>query len=212
MYQFLHRVLEPAPTSPVDPYRWRRDNRSVSDKVVSGMRLGGGLVAGILVGLMAFSGVSVLPGGDPAFGRCGPVFSWTMLCAASMIMLWTANRWVPWLAGFFCLPALLKALGVILLGPEASRSAAAEAFVGCIVVIALTWRFVGRRPAVTTFLDRLALTFFVLAIIKQMESPYQWPPFPLISGFTALVIAWCAYRWRIAEKQSKHDKVRIAPD
>jgi hypothetical protein len=207
MHKLLRHVLEPAPTSPMDAYRWRRDNRSVGEKVVSGIRLAGGLVAGFLVLTLAFGGVATLPAGAPAYGRYGVLVSWTALCLASLIMLATADRWAPYLAGFLCVPSIFKASGLILVGPDPkssipsshfSRTEAAEILAACVVVIALTWRFVGGRPAATTFLDRLGLTFFVLAAIKQAVTPYHWPPLPLISGFAALVIAWCAYRWRLA--------------
>lgn len=197
----------------MDPYRWRRDNRSVSEKIVSGLRLAGGLFAGFLVIAMAFGGLATLPSGAPAYGRYGVLVSWIALCVASIIMLWTANRWAPYVPGFFCLPALFRALTVILVGPNPNaitdwrrltRTDAGEIFAACIVVIALTWRFVGPRPAVTTFLDRLALTFFVLATIEFAVTPYHWRSLLLISGFAALLIAWCAYRWKLAERQSKH--------
>ena len=211
MYRLLHRVLKPVPTSPFDPYRWRTDSRSVSEKVLSGMRLGAGLIAGFLVLVMAFGGLSTLPDGTPAYGHYGRLVSWTMLCAASVIMLWTANRWAPYVPAFFCLPALFKALSVLLVGPNPnstisfqrlSRVDAAEVFAACVLVIALTWRFVGGRPAATTFFDRLALTFFVLATIESVVTQYHWPAPPLISGLAALLVAWCAYRWKLAEKQS----------
>jgi hypothetical protein len=80
-----------------------------------------------------------------------------------------------------------------------SRAEAAEIFAGCFIVIALMWRFVGGHPAPTTFLDRLALTFFVLATMKQVLVPYHWPPLPLISGFAALLIAWYVYHWQRVE-------------
>lgn len=219
MHPFLNRVLEPALTSPMDPYRWRRDNRRVTEKVVSGLRLAGGLVAGFLVITMAFGGLATLPAGAPAYGRYGVLVSWTALCVASIIMLWTAERWAAYLAGFFCVPAFFKVLGVILFGPNPnspvasnhlSRAEAAEVLAACVMVIALTWRFVGGRPAATTFLDRLALTFFVLAALKQAVTGY-WPPLALISGFAALVIAWCAYRWKMSGNRSALHRRRVSP-
>jgi hypothetical protein len=221
MRQFLHWLLNPARTLPVDPYAWRRDNRSVSEKVVSGIRLAVGLVAGFLVIVLVFGGISTLPDGAPAYGRYGLFVSWSMLCAGTIVMLWTANRWAPYLPGFFCLPAVLKTLAVILVGPDPkaviawqrlSRTDAAEVFAACVVVIALTWRFLGRRPAATTFLDRLALTFFVLAAIKQVVTPYHWPPRLLISGFVGLLSAWCAYRWNLHQGRTRLRRQHVSPD
>ena len=80
----------------MDPYRWRRDNRTVGEKVVSGVRLAGGLLAGFLVLTMAFGGLATLPAGAPAYGHYGAMVSWVALCVASIIILWTANRWAPY--------------------------------------------------------------------------------------------------------------------
>jgi len=212
MFRLFHRLLEPAPTSPLDPYRGRRDNRTTAEKVVSGLRLSGGLVAGFLVVVLALGGLYTLPAGAPAYGRYGLLVSWGMLCVASIIMFWTASRWAPFVPGFFCVPALFKTLGVLLVGPNPSssisshritRTEAAELLAVCVIVIALTWRFVGNRPAPTTLLDRLALTFFVLATLKQMAIPYHWPPLPLISALSALLISWCVYRWERNRKSQK---------
>jgi len=209
MHPILNRILEPALTSPMDPYRWRRDNRRVSEKVVSGLRLAGGLIAGFLVVAMAFGGVATLPTGAPTYGRYGVLVSCIALCVSSVIMLWTVERWAAYLTGFFCGPAILKAMSIILSGPnpnspiasnQLSRTEAVEVLAACVMVIALTWRFIGRRPAATTFLDRLALTFFVLAALKQAVTQH-WPPIALILGFAALLIAWCGYRWKMSRNR-----------
>jgi hypothetical protein len=216
MLRFFRRLLQPAPTFPLDPYRWRHDNRTTGEKVLSGVRLGVGLVAGFLVVGLGFGGLSTLPVGAHAYGRYGLLVSWSMLCLASIIMFWTANRWAPFVPGFFCFPALFKTLAVFLVGPNPSspnaayrmtRTEAAELLAVCVVVIALTWRFVGNRPAPTTFIDRIALTFFVLATLKQMVIAYNWPPLPLISGLSALLIAWCVYRWQRGGRRGKYHHV-----
>lgn len=213
MFPFFRRLLQPSPTFPVDPYMLRPDNRTTGAKVVSGMRLGFGLVAGFLVLVLAFGGISTLPAGAPAYGNYGPFVSWGMVCLATVILFLTANRWASIGFGFFCVPALFKSLAVLAFGTNPSssipyhrltRMQAGEILFVCVIVIALTWRFLGNHPAPTTFLDRIALTFFVLATIKQMIIPYSWPPLPMISGLSALLIAWCAYRWRQAGRSRKH--------
>ncbi|HEV2222537.1 MAG TPA: hypothetical protein VGR84_06000 [Candidatus Acidoferrales bacterium] len=177
------------------------------------MRLGLGLVAGFLVLVLAFGGISTLPAGAPAYGNYGPFVSWGMVCLATVILFLTANRWASIGFGFFCVPALFKSLAVLAFGTNPSssipyhrltRMQAGEILFVCVIVLALTWRFLGNHPAPTTFLDRIALTFFVLATIKQMIIPYSWPPLPMISGLSALLIAWCAYRWRQAGRSRKH--------
>jgi hypothetical protein len=62
-----------------------------------------------------------------------------------------------------------------------------------------------RGPAPTTFVDRLALTFFVLATLKQVVTAYHWPPLPLISGLAALLIAY----W--VSRRARHQTLPIAP-
>ena len=177
MYQSLRRLLRPVPTSPFDQFRGC-DNRSVNEQIVSGLRLAGGLVAGFLVLVLALGSISTLPAGAPAYGDFGVFVSWSMLCVASVIMLLTANRWAPYVPGFFCLPGLFKAVVLLLLGPSptspiassrATRAEAMEIVVVCIIVIVLTWRFVGKRPAPTTLLDRVALTFLVLATDDRLS-------------------------------------------
>ena len=190
MYQFFHRLLGTAPTSTFNP-SWKGVNRSAGEQVVSGLRLGGGLVGGILVIVLAFAGVSNLPLGTSTYGRFGLFASWSMFCVASVIMLITAHRWASWPAaasGFVG----IRTISLLLFGRNgAIRTEAIEILIFCIVVIALNWRFFGDPPAPTIFLDRIALAFFVLSTLKQMSVGYHWPPIPLISGLSALFIAWC---------------------
>src|ERR1700693_194807 len=213
MLPFFRRLLQPVPTFPFDPYRWRRDKHTTREKVVGGVRLGLGLVAGFLVIALAFGGISTLPAGAPACGNCGLFVSWGMVCLSTVILFLTANRWASIGIGFFCVPAVFKSLAVLVSGTNPSssisyyrltRTQAGEILLVCMVIIALTWRFAGNRPAPTTFIDRIALTLFVLAIIKQMVILYSWPPLPLISGLSALLIAWCVYRWQQAGRSQKH--------
>jgi hypothetical protein len=135
-----------------------------------------------------------------------------MVCVSTVILFLTANQWASTGIGFFCVPAVFKSIAVLLFGTSPSsslsysrltRTQAGELLLVCIMIIALTWRFVGNRPAPTTFTDRIALTVFVLATIKQMVVPYRWPPLPLISGLSALLIAWCVYRWQQAGRPRK---------
>jgi hypothetical protein len=129
-----------------------------------------------------------------------------MLILATILMFCTVNWWAPYVPAFFVFPALLKTLAVILIGPNPhssissnrlTRSEATELLIYFVFVIALTWRFVGNRPAPTAFVDRLALTFFVLATLKQVVTAYHWPPLLLISGLAALLIVyWISRRAR----------------
>lgn len=125
----------------------RDDDRTLSAKVVSGLRLGGGLVAGFLVVALALAAASSLPAGAPAFGQYALLASWGMLALATIVMFWTADRWAPYLPAFFVFPAVFKSLAVILIGPNPhssissnwlTRLDATELLAYCVVVIALT--------------------------------------------------------------------------
>jgi hypothetical protein len=210
MHRLILRLLEPAPTSPFNPFYGRRDDRSIYEQVVSGLHLAGGLVSGVLILGLAFWSISSLLGNNPPDVQSRHFVFWSMLCFASVMMFVTVNRWVAAVAGFYCL-ALVRILAVLTFGlvssttaDWSSRSDLLESFVFCLVVAALTWRFAGNTPAPTTFLDRFALTFFMLAQLYQMAITYHWPPLPLISGSFALLFAWWVYRWNRAGMMRKH--------
>jgi hypothetical protein len=155
-------------------------------------------VAGFIVVALAVAGVSSLPAGAPAFGKYGLLASWSMLTVAGIIMFLTVNRWAPYVPAFCVFPAAFKSAVLILIEPNPHtsipRTEALELLVYCVAVIALTWRFVGHRPAPTTLADRLALTLFALGAVKQTVTTYHWPPLPLISGLAALFVAWLISR------------------
>jgi hypothetical protein len=147
-----------------------------------------------------------------AYGRSGPLVSWGMVCLSAVILFLTANRWASLGPGFFCVPGLFRSLGILVFGTNPSssvpyyrttRTQAGEVLLFCIIVIVFTWRFARNHPAPTTFIDRIALTFFVLATVKQVVIPYTSPPLPLISGLLVLLIAWCVYRWQLARGNQK---------
>jgi hypothetical protein len=212
MHRLTLRLLDPAPTSPFNPFYGRRDDRSIYQQVVSGLRLAGGLVGGMIIFGLAFWSISTLLLDAPSHVQSGHFVFWSMLCFSSVMIFVTVNRWVAAVAGFYCF-VLVRILGVLIFGlvsstssDWASRRDFIESFVFCIVVAALTWRFAGNSPAPTTLLDRFVLTFFVLAQLYQVAITYHWPPFPLISGLCALFIAWSAYRWNRSGIMRKHLK------
>lgn len=135
-----------------------------------------------------------------ALSRGSIVTYWAALIAAALIMIWTANRWAPFVTGFFFGPAGGKILGALAFGPDSSsrpisRIGLAVLLAYTLTVIALTMRFVGKRPAPTTALDRLALTFFVFATLNWVTNPHPSAPWSLLLGGFALFAAWCAHRW-----------------
>jgi hypothetical protein len=210
MYQFISNLQKPAPTSPFDRFRLR-DHRSVHEQVISGLRLAGGLVGGFVVLILAGKSMIVLIAGTPVSGRLAHSAAWAVLFAASMVMLFTANRWASFVPSFFGL-SFVRDLGVILFAAVSSswiasggitRNEALQLLGVCAAVIVLTWRFVGERPAPTRLRDRITLTILVLGLLMQIVIPYHWPPWPLIAGFSALFLVWLVDRWNHLAKRRK---------
>jgi hypothetical protein len=161
----LRRLLKPAATSPVDAFRWT-DKRSIGAQLAGGFRKAGGLIVGFAVMVGCVGSLAVISDHDAVRSGRATVTAWTALVLATMIMLWTANRWAPFVTGFFFGPAILKIAAVLFFGADSydsahsiSRIELAEFLAYAVAVVALTSRFAGRRPAPTTLLDRLALTF-----------------------------------------------------
>jgi hypothetical protein len=217
MAAWLRRLLEPAPTSPADAFAWN-DKRSKSKQVANGFRIAGGLIASFGVIVLAGVGIAVLSEDQPTQGGVSVLASWVALVVATLIMLWTANRWAPFV-GFFFGPAVLKILGILVIGDDSyysshsiMRMEAAEVLAYFVVVVALTSRFIGKRPAPTTMFDRVALTFFVITSFKQaVITPYRFPPWFLISGVIALLAAWCTHRFTHLKHKRSHRQRVDAP-
>jgi hypothetical protein len=110
MNAWLRRLFEPASTSPTDAFAWN-DKRSKSKQVANGFRIAGGLIAGFVVIGVAFVRVAGLSEEHPTQSGVSVLASWTALVVAALIMLWTANRWAPFVTGFFFGPAVLRILG-----------------------------------------------------------------------------------------------------
>jgi hypothetical protein len=133
---------------------------------------------------------------DTVHSERATLAAWAALVTATMIMLWTANRWAPFVTGFFFGPAVLRIAGVLFLGSDSyysahsiSRAGLAEFLAYVVAVVARRARFVGKHPAPTTLLDRLRLTFFVMGAFSQVAIPCRFPPWPLLLGGFGLVIA-----------------------
>lgn len=75
-----------------------------------------------------------------------------------------------------------------------SRLELAAFLVYSLAVVALTWRFLVRRPAMTTLVGRLFLTSFVIAILNQLVITYSFPPLWMTLGLSGLGTAWIANR------------------
>lgn len=217
MNAWLRRLLEPAKTSPTDSFRWN-DRRSKRQQVVNGFLIAGGLIAGFAVMLAVFGGLAWLSEDQRTQSARSILLAWAALVAAALIMVWTAPRWAPFVTGFFFGPAILKILGLLIVGDDSyysthsmTRTGVLELLVFALSVIVLTSRFVGKRPAMTTVLDRIALTLFVFVTFKQVLMPRPFPVWWLLAGVTALFVAWCGHRFRRAKRTPRHKYDDAAP-
>jgi hypothetical protein len=205
----LRRLFEPAPTSPTDPFKWN-DMRPKAKQVASGFRIAAGLIVGFAVMVMVVGSFRRLLDGEPqSFGSLIACLS--ALVVSAIVMLWTANRWAPFVPGFFFGPAILKMVAALVLYPDSyysshsmPRMELAELLVFSIGVVALTFRFVGKRPAMTTFFDRIALTLFAFTALSWLFTPYRFPPWRLLFGGIALLIAWCAHHFPRTPRRRGH--------
>ena len=205
MHQVFRHLFEPTPTAPVRGLR--KDRRPWRKQVVSGLLHAGRLIAGFCVIVLAMVGLAWWA--EPLDPKAPLTFlvGWWTLPTAVIIMLLTAHRWAPFSIAFFLGPGLRRALVLFIGGPVPNspilwqripRLEALELLAYCAATIALTWRFLRDRPAPTTFVDRCALTFFAVASLGQFVVPSRFPPLLLLSGITALFVAWVAYRFRRA--------------
>jgi hypothetical protein len=206
MRQFLRSLIEPAPTSVWNPYRSRVDDRTGLEQGVDGFKLAFSLIFGFLVLVMTVAGMGRLSSGSVGANH-SPLVCWTMVCFGAVVIFVTANRWAAGGPAIICVPALWKSFGILLFGSRPlpsnhydppTRTAAAVVLLFCVAVLLLTFRFIKDRPTPTTFIDRIALTLFVMMSMKQATVPDTWPPWPVFSGVVALLFAWCVYRWRVA--------------
>ena len=156
MGPWLRRLLEPAKTSPTDSFRWN-DRRSKRQQIVNGFRIAGGLIGGFAVMMAVLVGLGRLAEDHRNQTGSSILLSWLALVAAALIMVWTAHRWAPFVTGFFFGPAVLKILGVLVVGDDSyysahsmTRTSVAELLAYALIVVVLTARFVGKRPAMTT--------------------------------------------------------------
>jgi hypothetical protein len=205
----LRRLLEPAQTSPIDSFKWT-DKRSAGQQVAGGFRIVGGLLAGFAVIVVVMGGIGRFS--DEQHGLGWTLGSCVALAIAATILFSTANRWAPWVLVFFG-PAVPRILAILVFEQDSylsshsiSRLEVAEFLAYALAVVLLTMRFIGKRPAATTFLDRIALTVFVFAQFFDLMQPQHFLHWPMLLGLTGLFAAWLARR----HSRSNHRRIRRA--
>ena len=213
MNDTFRRWLRPMPTSrqPASEVRFR-DKRPVNEQVASGLRIAAWMIGGVLALGLAGRGVIDLHANRTLQGFCE-------LSIPLVAMFVTVHRWAGIVAGLFFLPIagqpfrrfpLIQSLvtGKSPNSPYESipRYISFEILVYALIVVALTYRFARKRPAVTSIVDRVALTFFVVVSLNQSAVPYSFPPLSLTLGLLALAIAWLVYRWDRWKHPGKHHR------
>jgi hypothetical protein len=205
MKEMILRWLQPMPTSRLPNRGVRlRDKRRIGTQIQSGFNIAAWIIGGFLVVGLAMSGLIHLHESRTMRGLCE-------LSAATIIFLLTVHRWASVMPGAFFARGIAKGSILLIVGagssysqPPISRLELAEFVLYSLVVVALTWRFLASRPAMTTLWDRLALTFFVVAILNQLTVHYSFPPLWMALGLLALAIAWIAYRMGRRKHQGTH--------
>ncbi|HTS51425.1 MAG TPA: hypothetical protein VMH05_25935, partial [Bryobacteraceae bacterium] len=144
---WLRHMLEPAATSPWDSFKWH-DKRSKIKQVANGFKIAAGWIAGFLVMVAVFGGLVRVSEHHSGQGIRAVGVSWLALLVAAVVMITTANRWAPWVTGFFFGPGVGKLLIALAIEDSSYYSAhsitrlrVAEFLLYALVVIILTERF-----------------------------------------------------------------------
>jgi len=209
MNAWFRRMLEPAQTSPTDSFAWS-DKRSKRKQVANGFRIAGGLIAGFVVIVAVVAGFSRLSEDRLTQSGSSILVSWTPLVFGAVIMLWTANRWAPFVTGFFFGPAAIKILATLVLEQDSyysahsiTRTGLAEFLTVSLAVIALTSRFVVKtrhRPRFSTACPD------VLCVRVSQRGNCSISVSLLVFTFwrLALFAAWCVHRFTRVKLKRRH--------
>jgi hypothetical protein len=190
-------------------------NRSRKEQVSNGLRLGIGagafLIAVMLLGKGLTGVVSPVPphhlvGSD--WGAC------VEICIALVLLFVTAQVWLLLVGAFafrgFVYEVLLLISGKELYAPFRPISRVEAAAGACLALTTLVplFRFFDTRPSI---LDRIALTFYVLAaafaLTGHRAAPTLIDPW-LLAGWIALAVSWCVHRWKTTKARTPEGQSR----
>jgi len=183
-----------------------RDNRSVREQVLSGLRIGG-LIALSFVFFAAMSvSASLITGRDAAPSSAQRTLGTLALGVLATILFFTVQHWIKWLIGILGY-GLLRLFGGLIFGPymrhPVSRLQAAGWIVYLAIAVLLTVRHIRRRPKGA---ERFGLVGFVLCVPFAMilESSK-----PLVLGLSFLALgelieALWLWKHRQRSKQSTY--------
>jgi hypothetical protein len=184
-------------------------NRSRKEQVGNGLRLGIGAGAFLIAVMLLGSGLKrVVSSVPPQHLVWSDWVAWVQICIALVLLFVTAQVWLM-VVGGYAFFGLAKVLLVLISGkdfhapyrPIPRLEALAVAFFA-LTTLVLLFRFVDTRPSI---LDRVALTFYVLAIAVGLSGDRaastlidSWPT----AGLIALAISWCVYRWKTTKPRT----------
>jgi hypothetical protein len=181
-------------------------NRSRREQVSNGLRLGIGAGAFLIAMMLLASGLRRVMAAPP--NHLADWVAWGEICIALVLLFLTAQVWLLLVAYGAFFGFLYEAL-VFISGKELSAPYRPIPRLGTLAVafFALTTflMLVRFNDHLASILDRVALTFYVLAFVFALSghsSPSSLLDTRLMAGWMALAIAWCVYRWNTREPQT----------
>lgn len=170
--------------------------RSVKEQIQSGFRLGAGLGAFLVAGLILShvrTRLEVLSGYHQTGWSDWVV--WLEVILSVGLLLSTVHVWYQWLAGCL-LFGIAKGLIAFVTGRDifplrqvpTTHLASLIVIAYCVVTLMLMARFMDRKP---TMVDRGAVTLFFLCLLPSGSFPSVWE----IVGFVGLLASWVVDRW-----------------
>lgn len=175
-------------------------SRSAKEQAKSGLLLGVGLGAFLLALMLLDSGLRRIISLPPNGLVLSDWIAWLEVGGACALLFVTAQTWFWGVAGY-ALFAFGKSVVAILAGREwyathrlLPRLELVEIAVFALTTIVLLFRFVHIRPSV---LDRIALTFYVLAFSWYVHSPQsRFVALLPAAGLSGLIASWLVYRFK----------------
>lgn len=178
-----------------------QDQRPVKYQVKSGLLLAGRVVAAFLVFCLAAVGFRLMYSPGHPFHFPGPLRAWIALATATIIIYWTAERWLV-IPGFIILRGFFAGLFYILF-PVApgthtrglGRLEAGELVVYSVCLVPLIWRFAPPTRYRATVFDRIAITSYILSIAAMVLFSEDAVARAPLLGTIPLFIAWLIHLW-----------------
>jgi hypothetical protein len=191
----------------IDDFVFTRDvrpDRSRKEQAKNGLRLGLGMGAFLIALMLLGSGLTrVVSSDSPQHVVWSDWMGWGEIGLACVLLLVTAQVWLL-LVGGVALFGIGKSIFLLVYGEiphtyrPVSRLEGAEAAFFCLTTLLLLFRFMDTRP---NTLDRVALTFYVLAVAwSGHRTAFTLVDPWLTAGLIGLAVSWCIYHWKQAQQ------------